>query len=105
LHPAFPGSFFGRLEASLLKGGAVIRLVRAIALQGSIASSAHVEPTASVSDLLTGGSINVEEIAVTHWHDTMVDRPESDDATYVTGWTVSGLVVLGAIVAVWVLGI
>jgi hypothetical protein len=35
----------------------------------------------------------------------MVDRPESDDATYVTGWTVSGIVVLGAIVAVWVLGI
>jgi len=41
-----------------LKGGAVIQLARAIAPQGSIASSAHVEPSASASDLLTGGSIN-----------------------------------------------
>ena len=88
-----------------MNGGAVIQLERVIALQGSIASSAHVEPSASASDLPTGGSINAEETAVTHWHDTMVDRPESDDAAYVTGWTVSGLVVLGAIVAVWVLGI
>jgi len=88
-----------------LKGGAVIQLARAIAPQGSIASSAHVEPSASASDLLTGGSIKAEEAPVTHWHDTMVDRPESDGAAYVTGWTVSGVVVLGAIVAVWVLGI
>jgi hypothetical protein len=22
-----------------------------------------------------------------HWHDTMVDRPETDGAVYVTGWT------------------
>ena len=28
---------------------------------------------------------------MSHWHDTMVDRPESDGAAYVTGWTVSGL--------------
>jgi hypothetical protein len=34
-----------------------------------------------------------------------VDRPESDGPAYVTGWTISGLVVLGAIVAVWLLGI
>jgi hypothetical protein len=88
-----------------LKGGAVIQLVRVIALQGSIASSARVEPSASVSDLLTGGSINAEETAMSHWHDTMVDRPESGGAAYVTGWTISGLVVLGTIVAVWVLGI
>jgi hypothetical protein len=40
-----------------------------------------------------------------HWHDTMVDRPETDGAVYVTGWTISGLAVLGAIVAVWLLGI
>ena len=39
------------------------------------------------------------------WHDTMVDRPEKDGAVYVTGWTVSGLAVLVAIVAVWLLGI
>jgi hypothetical protein len=40
---------------------------------------------------------------MSHWHDTMVDRPETDGAVYVTGWTISGLAVLGAIVAVWIL--
>jgi hypothetical protein len=39
------------------------------------------------------------------WHDKMVDRPETDGAVSVTGWTISGLAVLGTIVAVWVLGI
>jgi hypothetical protein len=42
---------------------------------------------------------------MTNWHDSMVDRPESDSAAYATGWTISGLAVLGTIVAVWVLGI
>ena len=45
------------------------------------------------------------EAPMSHWHDTMVDRPETDGAVYVTGWTISGLAVLGAIVAVWVFGI
>jgi hypothetical protein len=40
-----------------------------------------------------------------NWHDTMVDRPETDGAVYATGWTIAGLAVLGAIVVVWVLGI
>jgi hypothetical protein len=35
----------------------------------------------------------------------MVDRPATDDAAYMTGWTISGLAVLGTIVAVWILGI
>ena len=35
----------------------------------------------------------------------MVNRPETDGAVYVTGWTISGLAVLGAVVVVWVLGI
>lgn len=39
------------------------------------------------------------------WHDTMVDRPESDGTVYVTGWTISGLAVIATIIAVWVLGI
>ena len=39
------------------------------------------------------------------WHDQMVDRSQSDSATYATGWTISGLAVIGVIVAVWVLGI
>ncbi len=38
---------------------------------------------------------------MTHWHDPMVDTPETDGAVYMTGWTISGLAVLGAIVAVW----
>ena len=40
-----------------------------------------------------------------HWRDTMVDRPRNDGAVYAAGWTISGLAVIGAIVAVWVLGI
>jgi hypothetical protein len=42
---------------------------------------------------------------MTDWHDTMVERPERNGAGYATGWTISGLTVLGAIVAVWILGI
>lgn len=42
---------------------------------------------------------------MTHWHDTMVDRPETDGGVYVTGWTISGLAVLVAVVVVWLLGI
>jgi hypothetical protein len=46
-----------------------------------------------------------QEAVMTHWHDSMVDRPESDGTGYATGWTISGLAVLGAIVVVWILGI
>ncbi|WP_283817269.1 hypothetical protein [Bradyrhizobium lablabi] len=42
---------------------------------------------------------------MTHVHDTMVDRPATDHAAYVTGWAISGLAVLGTVVAVWVFGI
>jgi hypothetical protein len=42
---------------------------------------------------------------MTDWHDTMVDRPEADGTLYVTGWTISGLAVLGTILTVWLLGI
>jgi len=35
----------------------------------------------------------------------MVERPDNDGAVYAAGWTISGLAVIGAIVAVWVLGI
>jgi hypothetical protein len=45
------------------------------------------------------------EAAMTHWNDTMVDRPESDSAIYATGWSISVLAVLGTIVAVWIFGI
>jgi hypothetical protein len=39
---------------------------------------------------------------VTHWHDTLMDRPEADGAAYATGWTISGLATLATILAVWV---
>ncbi|MGB8397303.1 hypothetical protein [Bradyrhizobium sp.] len=42
---------------------------------------------------------------MTHWRDTMVDRPETDGAAYATGWTISGLAVLGTIIAIWTFGI
>jgi hypothetical protein len=42
---------------------------------------------------------------MTDWRDTMVDRPETDVTGYVAGWTISGLAVLGTIVAIWVFGI
>jgi hypothetical protein len=42
---------------------------------------------------------------MTHRHDTMVEQPFTDSAAYVTGWTISGLAVLGAILGVWVFGI
>jgi hypothetical protein len=48
---------------------------------------------------------DLQEAVMTRWHDTMVDRPDPDGAVYMTGWMVSGAAVLGAIVAVWILGI
>jgi hypothetical protein len=42
---------------------------------------------------------------MTHWNDTMVDRPESDGTIYATGWSISVLAVLGVILAVWIFGI
>ncbi|HMM92462.1 hypothetical protein [Bradyrhizobium sp.] len=42
---------------------------------------------------------------MSHWRDTMVDQPEDDGATYLTGWTISGAAVLATILAVWALGI
>ena len=42
---------------------------------------------------------------MSHWHDTTVDEPNTGGAVYVTGWTISGLAVLGTIVAAWVFGI
>jgi hypothetical protein len=44
------------------------------------------------------------EALMSDWRDSMVDMP-TDDGAYAAGWTVSGLAVLGAIVAVWMFGI
>jgi hypothetical protein len=41
---------------------------------------------------------------MTEWRDQMVEQPV-DDGAYAAGWTVSGLAVLGTIVALWVFGI
>jgi hypothetical protein len=46
-----------------------------------------------------------KEPIMSHWHDTMVDRPEADGAVYATGWTISGLAVLAVIFAAWVFAI
>jgi hypothetical protein len=48
---------------------------------------------------------NLSEAAMTHWRNTMVDKPETEGAVYVAGWTISGLAVLAAVVAVWLFGI
>jgi hypothetical protein len=50
-------------------------------------------------------SLQLQEAIMSHWHDSMVDRPETDGAVYVTGWTISGLAVLGVILVVWVFAI
>jgi hypothetical protein len=71
--------------------------------KGTVTGGIGFEPSAAGEDLPTGG--NLQEAVMIHWHDTMVDRPETDGAVYATGWTISGLTVLGAIVAVWVFGI
>jgi hypothetical protein len=60
-------------------------------------------------ELLTGVAIilqDFQEATMTGWHDTMVDRSETDyEAGYAAGWTISGLAMLGAIVTVWVFAI
>ena len=61
------------------------------------------EPRADGGDLTTRGDL--QEAAMTHWHDSMVDQPEADGAVYAAGWTISGLAVLATIIAVWAFGI
>jgi hypothetical protein len=62
------------------------------------------EPLAAGGDLTHRDNLQ-EAVMNRHWHDTMVERPTTDDGVYATGWTISGLAVLGAIVAIWLLGI
>jgi hypothetical protein len=54
---------------------------------------------------VTAAIVSLQEAIMSHWHDSMVDRPETDGAVYVTGWTISGLAVLGVILVVWVFAI
>jgi hypothetical protein len=61
-----------------------------------------VEPPAD-RDISKRG--NLGDAVMTHWNDTMVDQPQSDGAIYAAGWSISGLVVLAAIFAVWMFGI
>jgi len=49
--------------------------------------------------------LNNQKAAMSCWHHTTVNRPDMDGAAYAMGWTISGLAVLGTIVAVWILGI
>lgn len=75
---------------------------------------ARREPAANVGfnwyePFAAGGDVrhrdNLQEARMIHWRDTMVERPATDDGVYATGWTISGLAVIGAIVAIWLLGI
>ena len=66
-----------------------------------VAKDLNLEPLA-VTYLQRG---NLSEAVMTHWRNTTVDRPETDASVYVRGWTISGLAVLAAVVAVWVFGI
>lgn len=52
-----------------------------------------------------GQSAFFQEVGMTHWHDSMVDQPETSGPAYAAGWTLSGLAVLGVILSIWVLGI
>ena len=49
--------------------------------------------------------MNNQKATMSPWRDTTVDRPETDGAVYAMGWTISGLAVIGTIVAVWILDI
>jgi hypothetical protein len=46
----------------------------------------------------------IREFDMASWHDTMVDRSEENEA-YAAGWTISGLAVVGTILAVWLFAI
>ena len=60
-----------------------------------------MEPAAPAAIVLSW----LQEAIMTHWHDNMVEQPEPDGAVYATGWTISGLAVLGVICAVWMFGV
>jgi hypothetical protein len=62
------------------------------------------EPAGTCCDLFTRQQGDGRQ-PMNHWRDTMVDRPDNDGAVYAAGWTISGLAIIGAIVAVWILGI
>jgi len=47
--------------------------------------------------------LNNQKAIMSHWHDSTVDRPETDTADYAMGWTISDLEVFGSIVAACVL--
>jgi hypothetical protein len=69
-----------------------------------MALSSEVGPVRVGQRVETGEDF--QEATMTRWHDTMVDRPESDhEGGYAAGWTISGLAMLGAIVTVWVFAI
>ena len=69
----------------------------------------QIEPYALGCDLFIKGQSSsvrdsLREALMTDWRDSMVERP-TDEGAYTAGWTVSGLAVLGAIIAIWVFGI
>jgi hypothetical protein len=49
--------------------------------------------------------LNNQKATMSHWQHTTMDGPETDGPVYAMDWTISGLAVLGTIVAAWILGI
>jgi hypothetical protein len=59
----------------------------------------------NVQPLAEATYLNNQKATMSHWHHTTMDRQETDGAAHAMGWTISGLAVLGTIVAAWILGI
>ena len=78
----------------------------------SLVHWARMEPASQCRDLIENCQplaettyLNNQKATMSHWRYTTVDRPETDGAVYGMGWTISGLAVIGTIVAVWILDI
>jgi hypothetical protein len=56
-------------------------------------------------NLFRNAAFYERETIMPHWRKTVMDSPETDQAAYVTGWTISSLAVLGIIATVWIFGI
>jgi hypothetical protein len=70
--------------------------------EGRQRSKIVFEPSSRARVLPTSG--NRQEARMNHWNDTMVDRPDPNGPAYLAGWTISGIAVIGTILAVWLLG-
>jgi hypothetical protein len=66
-----------------------------------------MEPAASAGVVVAGRALRSGAM---QWRSAATDADlmsgaDDDEVSYATGWTISGLATLGAIVAIWLLGI